>query len=565
MNQQAKRAMGAGEAAAAEHDRAATPVKGSWARGRGPWASAVALGLGLCVFGGAGDAQAIQPLSEIFASARSKGLENKEAAATAAQRDAEADQAWGRVLPALTGRAAYTRNENEAVLCQKAPPLTCTDAEKVTITPKDQLEASISLEVPLVDVAGWSRVGAARATAKAASARALATAQDVDRALAQRYFQAIAAQSLVDAAKRAVAAAEASQKVASARQGAGATSSLEVDRAAAEVARATQSVADAELLKAVSRRAIESLSGLKPSDGAPALAEDLKDEAPLDTWEGGAKQTPLVLAAKLDSEAADKQKTAAWAALLPTISATATERATNATGFSGKVGSYALGLTATWRLDLVGIRGVSVQGAAADGSKIRAEKAERDAKDKVFEAYQQVVAQVAKSKAARAQVTAATKAAEIARERYSLGAGTQIDAIVADRDAFQAEVSRIQADADLAYARVALRLAAGKPLDGVKAAAGGAATSGDKGAASEKTSSTDKAPATDKDPPADEAPVTDKGSATDEAHPSDKALSTPKAPATVKAPEPDKAPKAPATVRAPATEKAPSNEKGGAK
>ena len=429
-----------------------------------------ALGVGAALLLGTGTASALQPLQDFLTSARSKGLESQEAKANVAQREAEADQAWGKVLPAITARAAYTRNQYEASICMQA---SCTDAQKVVITPQNQLEASVSLEVPLVDVAGWTKVSAANATAKAASARAQATAQDVDKALAQRYFQAIAAHAQVEAANRAVGAAQAAEKVAVARQSAGTTSTLEVDRSAAEVARAQQSVADAELLRVVSRRALESTAGLKPSDGAPAFADDLKDEAALATWESQAKETPSVLAARLDKEAADKTKAAAWATLLPTISATATERATNATGFSGKSESYALGLTASWRLDLVGIRGVATQSAAADVSRVRAEKAERDAKDKVFEAYQQVVAQIAKSKAARAQVKAAARAAEVAQDRYSTGAGTQLDVIQADRDAFQAEVARIQADADLAFARVSLRLAAGRSIADVKSAGGG--------------------------------------------------------------------------------------------
>jgi outer membrane protein TolC len=36
--------------------------------------------------------------------------------------------------------------------------------------------------------------------------------------------------------------------------------------------------------------------------------------------------------------------------------------------------------------------------------------------------------------------------------------------VQAERDAYSAEVSRIQADADLSYARVALRLNASRPL-----------------------------------------------------------------------------------------------------
>lgn len=438
-----------------------------WGRG------ALVAGALAALFTGAAPASALQPLPDFLTSARSKALENREAKVTVAQREAEADQAWGRVLPAITARASYARNENAAEICQKPAPLTCADGETIVITPNDQLDASFSVEVPLVDVAGWSRVGAARATAKAAAARAQVTAQDVDRSLAQRYFQAIAAQALLDAANRAVSAAEASQKVAAARQGEGATSMLEVDRAEAEVARANQSVADAAQLRAVSRRALASSSGLEPSEGAPPFADDLGDEGPVDAWEKGAGETPGVRAAQHEKEAAEKTATAAWAALLPTVSATATERLTNATGFAGQTSSYTVALTATWRLDLAGVRGGAVQEAAADVGAIRRERAERDAKDRIFEAHQQVTTQIAKSRAARAQEKAAERAAGIARDRYAQGAGTQLEVIQADRDAFQAEVARIQADADLAFARVALRLSAGRPLDGVKSATGG--------------------------------------------------------------------------------------------
>ncbi|MEZ4301790.1 MAG: TolC family protein [Polyangiaceae bacterium] len=447
-------------------------------------AAAAVLGMG------AGEAHALQPLGDFVQSAHAKAVENKEAKSAVTQREAEADQAWGRVLPAFTARASYTRNENAAEICQKPAPLTCTDSEKVVITPHDQLDATFSLEIPLIDVAGWNRVGAARANVLAAGARAQATALDVDRALAQRYFQTIAAHALVDAAKQAVAAAEASQKVAVARESAGTTSTLEIDRAAAEVARTTQSVADAELLRSVSRRALESMSGLAPSDGAPALAEDLSDEGPVDAWEKEAAGTPSVRAAQHEKEAADRTATATWASLLPTVSATATERVTNATGFAGQTSSYTIGLTASIRLDFAGIRAGSAQEAAATTSALRKERAERDARDKIFEAHQQVVAQIAKSKAARAQVKAARHAAEVARDRYALGAGTQLDVLQADRDAFQAEVSRIQADADLGFARVALRLAAGRSIDSVKAAAGGSSSSATTGAGTTASTTT---------------------------------------------------------------------------
>ncbi len=49
----------------------------------------------------------------------------------------------------------------------------------------------------------------------------------------------------------------------------------------------------------------------------------------------------------------------------------------------------------------------------------------------------------------------------VASERYQAGTGTQLEVVQAERDLLSAEAARIQAEADLAGARAALRLAAG--------------------------------------------------------------------------------------------------------
>jgi len=75
-----------------------------------------------------------------------------------------------------------------------------------------------------------------------------------------------------------------------------------------------------------------------------------------------------------------------------------------------------------------------------------------------------VRAGIAKSRSARAQTLAANRAFEQARQKYSEGSATQLEVVQAQRDAFGAELTRIQSDADLAYARALLRLDAGHPL-----------------------------------------------------------------------------------------------------
>ncbi len=62
------------------------------------------------------------------------------------------------------------------------------------------------------------------------------------------------------------------------------------------------------------------------------------------------------------------------------------------------------------------------------------------------------------AQSSRAQVAATRLAASLAEDRYESGVATQLDVLQARQDAFSADVARIQADADLAYARVALRM-----------------------------------------------------------------------------------------------------------
>jgi outer membrane protein TolC len=79
-----------------------------------------------------------------------------------------------------------------------------------------------------------------------------------------------------------------------------------------------------------------------------------------------------------------------------------------------------------------------------------------------------VQAGVTRARAARAELSAAEAAASTARERATTGTGTELEARLAERDAFNARVARVQADADLGYARALLRLAAAMPVGGAR-------------------------------------------------------------------------------------------------
>jgi outer membrane protein TolC len=235
------------------------------------------------------------------------------------------------------------------------------------------------------------------------------------------------------------------------------------------VERARQSIADAELADDLARRALRTLSGVTPAGAAAPVADDLHDERALEAWESAPDESlPPVATALEQRRSAEQTALAAKLALLPTIVGVFLERITNATGFVQTNAFYTVSATAAWRLDLTSIAVMRSQAIAAETAGVRAQRARLVAHDQIHEAWQRVRAGIVKSRAARAEARAAVAAAERAGERYGLGAGTQLEVVQAQRDAFSAEVARIQADADLVYARALLRLDAGQPLDGAR-------------------------------------------------------------------------------------------------
>jgi outer membrane protein TolC len=411
----------------------------------------------LAVLALAAPAGATQPLDSFLRQAAQQSFDTREARATEQQRTSEAQAALGRLLPALSARGVYTRNQSEAAITVPGDV-----PRSVTITPLNQLDAFAQLDVPIIDLANHHRYHAAVASAEGASAQREAAVIDVSRSVARAYYQFVGASALVRSAESSIGAAQANLTLVDERRGAGAATDLDHERAAASLARAQQDSADAVLGAALAARSLETLSGLSPSPAQEEFPEDdLHLEGPLEGWMSRASDTPLVRAARRQEHAADENRKAAGQSLLPTLAGSAQERVTNATGFAGRSNSYTLQLTLSWRFDYGLLATRDAQSAALDAQLVRVERTERAAQDATYEAYRRVEAGIAKSRAARVQAQAAARAAELSEARYEAGVATQLDVTQAQRDAFLASAARIQSDSDLAYARASLRLAVG--------------------------------------------------------------------------------------------------------
>jgi outer membrane protein TolC len=407
-------------------------------------------------------ASALQPLEEFLRGARSSSADNAEASAARRQVRAEADAALGRALPRLSLRGTYTRNEFETTLALPEPGGGTTD---VTLTPRDQLDGTATLEVPLVDLSSFARIAAARTSASAAAREEASTELEVQARISQDYHQLVANLALVEASRRALEVARASLRTADERHQAGTVPLLDVDRARAEVERNVQQLANADLEVALVARALQSLSGIPPAlEGEVRLADDLREEPPLERFQVPDEELPALAAATRRRVASEQQVKAERLALVPSLAASLTERVTNAEGLGGRDAYWQAVVGLTWSFDLTTVAGIRAQQAAADGARAREQRTRLAVRDAIHDAWMRVRTNVARSRSARVQAEVSARAAQLALDRYEVGEATQLDLLQAQRDAFAADAARIQADADLVNSRAQLRVAAGQSL-----------------------------------------------------------------------------------------------------
>lgn len=417
----------------------------------------VKLVLALGAFALAGRASALQPLEEFLRGGRTHGADNAEARAAREQLGAEATASLGRALPRLSLRGTYVRNEFDTSL-----PL---PGGSQTLTPLDQLDGTATLDVPLVDLASFTRVAAARSSARAAERQVAATELRTQSAVAQDYYQLVADLALTRSSLRALEVSRVGLRIAEERHRAGAATLLEVERARAEVERNVQQVASAELQSTLVARALQSLTGISPElEGEAKLAADLAEEPPLERFQVPDAELPALAAAIESRVASERQARAQGLSLAPSLSASLTEHVTSFEGLSGRDSYWQAMVALGWTFDLTTLAGIRAQAAAADGARAREQRVRLAARDDIHRAWMTVRTDIAQSRSARVQAEVSARAADLALDRYKVGEGTQLDLLQAQRDAFAADAGRIRADADLLNARAQLRVAAGGSL-----------------------------------------------------------------------------------------------------
>jgi outer membrane protein TolC len=414
-------------------------------------------------------ALALQPVTEFLAHAKTWNPQNRAAHATTAQRDAELDVSTGNLLPNVSAGATYTRNQYLVSIGALLPAASLTAVPAASlpgggiIQPQNQFDGNVLLTVPLINIANWDRRAAGRAVLDGARADEANSELTVEKSVLHDYYTLVGVEAVLLSARRNVEVTQHNVGLARDRKESGTGSELDVQRALADEAKAEQSVTAAELAVTNTRRDLYSLSGLVAEPVTSFPEDDLHEEQSLANWTGMADGVPSVLSAAATHAEAELGAQAAKTGWLPTVFASAQEKFTNATAFvGGHSAIYLLQVAASWKLDTTILAQIRAQNAVAAAARANEDRARQAAEDAVFQDWQQIRADIQSARSSRAQVTAAKLAASLAEDRYENGVATQLDVLQARQDAFAADVARIQADADLAYARVALRLDAGQ-------------------------------------------------------------------------------------------------------
>ena len=405
----------------------------------------------------ASPAMALQPLDVFIKAARERNPDAQQASATLAQQNAQALVALGRQLPGVFTRATYQRNQYEATVEFAG--------QTSVIQPLVQRFADVVVTVPLIDLASFRRIAAANTNADSSAHALDATRLAVEGQTVQDYFQLLAAVALVATAQDYLSVSRENLRLTEAKLRAGTATRLDVDRAIADVEQQVQQLALAQLQVALVARDLQSTTSIAPDvSSAEELSDDLHAEPELSAFEVNLPNVPSVAAAAAGTRAAQQLAQAEKLALLPSIAGTFTEFGTNAPGFQPSRWYWQAAIFATWSFDLTNVGNIRASDATADASRARELRVRLEAADAIHRFWQTVAADIAQSRSARAQRDAAVHALEQARVQYRAGTATQLDLLQAQRDAFRAEVTRIQDDANLLNARAQLRLSTGRSL-----------------------------------------------------------------------------------------------------
>lgn len=406
------------------------------------------------------------PLRDALEAAQTYNRTLRISRAQLAEQEASVTQALAGLTPTLQIAGSYVHNQYDGVLTYpNYANGTYAGLTTVTVTPYDQIQGTIGLNVPIVAPGAIARYAEQRHGEAGSRASEAASELEVQLSVARAYYQVVAAQGILAAAERALQTAQEALKVSQAQVSAGTANQLTIDRAQVDIARAAQTRANAIQTLGLARRSLETLTGLRVGD-LPLAQTDGPQVETEDTLIARAKSLrPEILQSHELLAQASATRDEAWTTLAPTVVGQAQEHLQNYTGFTYHEGYWTLGVNLNWTIDPVGTPGqIKKANATYEEQAARLDQALDTVRDDVHSAWLDVEANRAKVEETQAEVKSAQQALALTQSQFKAGTSSSLDLSQAERDAFTAEANAAQAQSDLATALLALQKASGVSL-----------------------------------------------------------------------------------------------------
>lgn len=396
-------------------------------------------------------------LDEALQAARENNLDIQASRARLQQSQLLSNRAWAAYLPTVAVGATYTRNSAEAAF---SLPGTTTS---IVIQPYNQLAGQAEVRQALIAPSLWPAIRNAGIAEDVAELSTESVRRDILFAVAQAYFAAASFQEAIRAAEYLLETNKARESDTQKRFDAGTVTRVallraQLDRARAEqdLVRARNAYASAKLaLSTLIQRPPEFSLELPPVPQVPSNDVDLVKQA--------LEQRPDVAAARRNLDLAVGRRQGVWFSYAPSVGFSGVYRISNATGFTGKNDSWALGLTAQWVLWDGGLREINLREESARVAEATAQSklAESRATEEVSRSrldYENAKANLAKAEEALGLARETQRLTEIS---FKAGVATYLEVADANSSLTSSEVNAISERLQTSLAALRLLRSAG--------------------------------------------------------------------------------------------------------
>jgi outer membrane protein TolC len=366
---------------------------------------------------------------------------------------------------------------NPAAQLGKTPPSvadidsTLTSANpQIVIQPRLQLDATIIANVPLLVPAAYPALQGAKLGFRAQERQLDVTTAQVLQSVATAFFAAAGAEELVAARSNTIAVAQKTVDNAKVRLQAGVVNKVEVTRAELALIQAKQRLLESQDSRASAYRMLATMLKLQPGSFQVTPPPEPSTElgAETDLVDQALKGRPELLSLDLSMQAASSQVTSSWLRYSPNLSLFGNVRFTNATGFSGRVASLAVGAQLDWQIFDGFVRDAQRHqfDAQKRDAELRIEQLRDSISDEVINARRTVVTKRQGLVTAQRALQMAQETLNLVRLQYEAGTATQLDLLTSQDQMDMAAVGLAQARFDLSLAVIQLRRLIGAPLGG---------------------------------------------------------------------------------------------------